>query len=72
VARIRRGWCCDEAGEWCPTDKMARATARDTAQAGARAGDLTTLGTSIEMASRLLEATLLALAALAVRGRIER
>ncbi|MFE1877707.1 hypothetical protein ACFW9N_43900 [Streptomyces sp. NPDC059496] len=34
--------------------------------------DLTTSGTYIEMASRLLEPTLLALAALAVRGRIKR
>ncbi|MFB8348554.1 pentapeptide repeat-containing protein [Streptomyces niveus] len=34
--------------------------------------DLTTAGTYIEMASRLLEPTLLALAALAVRGRIKR
>jgi hypothetical protein len=34
--------------------------------------NLTTLGTYIEMASRLLEPTLLALAALAVRGRIKR
>ncbi|MFF3467788.1 hypothetical protein [Streptomyces sp. NPDC002619] len=34
--------------------------------------DLTTAGTYIEMTSRLLEPTLLALAALAVRGRIKR
>ncbi|MEV0489976.1 pentapeptide repeat-containing protein, partial [Streptomyces atratus] len=34
--------------------------------------DLTTAGTYIEMASRLMEPTLLALAALAVRGRIKR
>ncbi|WP_371792314.1 pentapeptide repeat-containing protein [Streptomyces sp. NBC_01471] len=34
--------------------------------------DLTTAGTYIEMASRLLEPTLIALAALAVRGRIKR
>ncbi|WP_337999695.1 pentapeptide repeat-containing protein [Streptomyces murinus] len=34
--------------------------------------NLTTLGTYIEMVSRLLEPTLLALAALAVRGRIKR
>lgn len=34
--------------------------------------DLTTTGTYVEMASRLLEPTLLALAALAVRGRIKR
>ncbi|MEV6594170.1 pentapeptide repeat-containing protein [Streptomyces acidicola] len=34
--------------------------------------DLTTAGTYIEMASRLLEPTLLALAVLAVRGRIKR
>lgn len=34
--------------------------------------NLTTRGTYIEMASRLLEPTLLALAALAVRGRIKR
>lgn len=34
--------------------------------------DLTTAGTYIEMTSRLLEPTLLALAALAIRGRIKR
>lgn len=34
--------------------------------------DLTTAGTYVEMASRLMEPTLLALAALAVRGRIKR
>ncbi|MFB7598955.1 hypothetical protein ACFC02_30500, partial [Streptomyces sp. NPDC056160] len=34
--------------------------------------ELTTSGTYIEMTSRLLEPTLLALAALAVRGRIKR
>jgi hypothetical protein len=34
--------------------------------------DLTTAGTHIEMTSRLLEPALLALAVLAVRGRIKR
>ncbi|WP_371790375.1 hypothetical protein OG285_05805 [Streptomyces sp. NBC_01471] len=34
--------------------------------------DLTTVGTYVEMASRLLEPTLIALAALVVRGRIKR
>ncbi|MFF5307675.1 pentapeptide repeat-containing protein, partial [Streptomyces sp. NPDC013161] len=34
--------------------------------------DLTTVGTYIEMTSRLLEPALLALAVLAIRGRIKR
>jgi hypothetical protein len=34
LARIRHGWRCDEAGDFCPIDKMARATAHATATQG--------------------------------------
>ncbi|MFF9097589.1 hypothetical protein ACF1AY_15965 [Streptomyces sp. NPDC014776] len=35
LARIRHGWGCDDAGDFCPTDKTARAMARATKPAGA-------------------------------------
>ncbi|MEV7684491.1 hypothetical protein [Streptomyces bungoensis] len=35
LARMQHGWRCDEAGDWCPTDKMTRATAHATHIAGA-------------------------------------
>lgn len=31
VARLAHGWRCDEAGDWCPTDRTAHATTRQGA-----------------------------------------
>lgn len=34
AARLRHGWRSDKAGDWCPTDKTARATAHATETQG--------------------------------------
>ncbi|MEV7684489.1 pentapeptide repeat-containing protein [Streptomyces bungoensis] len=56
---------------WARTEKATR-VAVNSVIFRSSGQNLTTAGTYIEMASRLLEPTLLALAALAVRGRIKR
>jgi hypothetical protein len=56
---------------WARTEKATR-VAVNSVVFRSSGQNLTTAGTYIEMASRLLEPTLLALAALAVRGRIKR
>ncbi|MFC3348189.1 hypothetical protein ACFOOM_12295 [Streptomyces echinoruber] len=34
LARMRHGWRSDDTGDWCPTDKTARATAHATQTRG--------------------------------------
>ncbi|MFF5435185.1 hypothetical protein ACFY5K_34895 [Streptomyces griseofuscus] len=34
LARAQHGWRCDDAGDFCPTDKRARDTARATQTRG--------------------------------------
>ncbi|MET9120894.1 hypothetical protein [Streptomyces sp. NPDC004528] len=56
---------------WARTEKATR-VAVNSVVFHSSGQNLTTVGTYIEMASRLLEPTLLALRALAIRGRIKR
>ncbi|MFF3911024.1 pentapeptide repeat-containing protein [Streptomyces sp. NPDC001848] len=66
---LHGGW--DQRMTWARAEKATR-VAVNSVVFRSSGQNLTTLGTYIEMTSRLLEPTLLALAALAVRGRIKR
>ncbi|XER99800.1 hypothetical protein HEP87_56640 [Streptomyces sp. S1D4-11] len=66
---LHGGW--DQRVTWARAEKATR-IAVNSVVFRSSGQNLTTAGTYIEMASRLLEPTLLALAALAVRGRIKR
>ncbi|MEW1638489.1 pentapeptide repeat-containing protein [Streptomyces sp. NPDC093801] len=66
---LRGGW--NQRMTWKRAEKASRVAVNSVVFRSA-GQHLTTVGTYIEMASRLLEPTLLALAVLAVRGRIKR